>query len=203
MVYLRIFLRMRITILLAIICFGICIFMFMGISCLKNNYYSFTADDGIVKYSFECPDVYENLFIDKSAVDVGRGRLSAALYQQNGVVSEAGFGIYTHLHETTTNMSTLVERQISYQNSLTTLKDFTVLNRSEIIVDNVKGEKVSYLQTYEPDLLRGELITEKVTYIYFKYEDILFNLVFGAIEDQSAEREAEFDHIIKTFKILE
>ena len=81
-----------------------------------------------------------------------------------------------------------------------------LIEHSAITVDKMPAELLVYSR--EPDLIpeapASSLEVMKVTRsVYFDYDGFIWNLVIESDEDRVEEAEADFEHLLETFQILD
>jgi hypothetical protein len=80
--------------------------------------------------------------------------------------------------------------------------DFKLLERSSVKIGTITGEQLVYTST----LLVGPNDTpvSEITWeVYFDHGGLIYNLHMSADQDIADEAEADFEHILETFKFLD
>jgi hypothetical protein len=82
-----------------------------------------------------------------------------------------------------------------------------LLERSTITVDGIPAELIVY--SYGYDYIRDStsdswvILIRIAREVYFDYDDLIWNLVIESDEDRADVAEADFEHLLETFQILD
>ena len=165
------------------------------------GYKKYTQRDGIAHFSFEYSEDYKESYIDllPAYTSVGYDR-----WQNDGWFDS---GFYVRVFETGWNdykdATDLLEKNT--QRLSDSYKDYQILERSSVTVDNIKGEKLisSYTpgESHESDLKEPTLLINRR--VYFDYEGLVWEIMMISIEKVAEADEPIWEHLIETFKILD
>jgi len=190
-----------------------------------QEYKTFTLEEkeeGKARFSFQYPACYENntayiyagiLYLETDYPDVSFTRYSPEESWTSWLlvyVYDPGSSMRDRPDwGDSTDIETVIEADISH---LTTKHDsFQLLERSSISVDGIPAEQIICYYVYsELDFFHVgnvgtiEYPTPLVSRMtYFAYDGLIWKIWLASVEDTAEADKAVFEHILKTFKILD
>lgn len=110
---------------------------------------------------------------------------------------------YFSSSETSPNATATVERYLS---TMSTQYDFKLLERKKVTIAGVQGEKIVFT-TLDPNAKSFVPFTEKARLTHidltFDYRELIWSISIMSNEAVAETDKAAFEHMIKTFKILD
>jgi hypothetical protein len=174
-----------------------------------SEYKIFTLEKGIAHFAFECPYSYKTEKVEvRSDFEYTHIILSGP-----GVrLIEGGMDrtfIYLFIRTTSNDVpsaESALEDELTFKSGLP-LKDYQLMERSQISVAGIDGEQLIYywdmgVPEY-PDDPEPEPIPTIMRKVYFDYGNLIWTLSIRSNQAIVEEANAIFEHILETFKILD
>lgn len=177
------------------------VFIFTGCS----GYTRFTLREGDAHFTFEYPKDYDEKYVSIVSIFT-RMTFCRSLLEEDWIdswfrvrVSKVGWwSSYPDAKAT-------LEADILW--SADTFEDYQILERSPVSVAGVEGEQVISSYTAEHDDPHADyFMKEGLTVnrdIYFDHNGFIWEITMMSIEEMAEADEAVWEHILKTFKILD
>jgi hypothetical protein len=162
-----------------------------------NEYKTFTLEKGIAHFTFEYPSSYQtpsvHIMYDYRETQVSIGRCPPENHR-----NEILLYIRTY-HYDEYNAESWLESYLGSESSLS--DNFTLLRRLPMKVGTDTGEHAVY--SYVQYQLDFKAVPTIVRIVAFDHDDLIFHISVSADMGISESAKADFDHIIKTFEILD
>jgi len=183
----------------------ITILLFISIlitGCNTSEYKTFTLKNGIAHFSFEYPSSYKvvdnivslmpaytHIILRKPPNEEQMERITSVL------------SIYVDEAYTPLSVDSAISSNLS---DISTWNDFKLLERSSIQVVGVNGQRIVYSWASIPARhgIAGEPIPSLAREVYFYQDGQLWNISISSDELTTEAAKADFEHVLRTFKIL-
>jgi hypothetical protein len=174
-------------------------------SCSDGEYKIFTLGEGIAHFSMEYPSTYEVVRIDirndatTCYTDVGLRQPNAQ--RQNGLRE---ISVYAWpIDSTKTGAAAVLDDLLDHAG--TVFKDFELLNRYSIMVGDREGQLAIFSWTAAPATYSDEseiaTLPALSRIVCFCHRNIAWEIHVASDSESQEEAEAEFGHIIDSFRI--
>jgi hypothetical protein len=198
------------TLILIGLSIGILVILSYSLLVGYSDYRKYTFNNTFLSCSFEYPRFHRVISIEQPNKNSPIARVFIALIQLKSPQDES---INISIREADSlfpGYNALLEfQQNTLRNSLVN-SDLKILETSNTMVDGITSEKIKYFY-FRPDEPKGNGDQLKVpnatpTYsfnVYFEKNGFIWEIKVVAIATRVKQAEADFDHILETFKILE
>ncbi len=160
----------------------------------------FTLRKGLGHYSFEYPVEYKRSASDQHS-GYSREYFHRLLPEQDPIYARFIILIIEAGRHGDPDARTTLESDISYHSE--SAKDFRILEQSSLIIAGVDGELL--VTSYFPKGQFGGFseIQIMVRSVYFDYDGSIWEITMISSEEFAETARADFEHLLKTFQILE
>lgn len=180
--------------------------------CGRNDttgYKEFIVSEGPVPFSLEYPVSYQKPSVDRTA----EPHITSVTFirivwegERYSVLSTVDVSIYDATYYSTDASALLAESLRKFEDGFL-YDDFQLLERSQIIVSGIQGEEIVYSYTWTPtwrDHSTGEdPYVMRGRRIYFYSDGVIWELTLGSPLSEVEIANADFEHILETFQILD
>jgi hypothetical protein len=173
-----------------------------------SEYKIFTLEKGIAHFTFEYPSVYK---VGKVEVRSDLDYTDVTLNGPGVRYTEGTNRTYIYIFiqatsEAFPNAESSLEYELTFNDGLP-LKDYQLLERSQISVAGIDGEQIIYywdmgVPEY-PDDPEPEPIPTIMREVYFDYGNLIWTLSIRSNQAIVEEANAIFEHMLETFQILD
>lgn len=190
------------------------VFTTLGCNSTMEGYRTFTFNK-VAHFSFEYPAHYEkyaaiyNEDLDDRGISIGFNDKVPSKGSTNGFIEVLAEGAGITYPDATAALEDTLSGFVEpdYYDEDAEEEPKRLLERSTITVAGIPAELIVY--SYGYDLIREESSDSSVILIriarevYFDHDDLIWNLVIESDEDRADVAEADFEHLLETFQILD
>jgi len=166
-----------------------------------TGFSKFTVTEGLSHFSFEYPAFYRTPYVDRALEP------NSTEVKTGGVIQPGVRGIESLHIEIFQVSDSFPDAKAMLDSSLSRSEehqDFELLERSPITIDGVEGEQIVYSYYGFHATMESEAETGTAYKAYFDCKGLIWRIVMLVDEYAQAERaEADFDHVIETFRFLD
>jgi hypothetical protein len=173
-----------------------------------GGYREFIFREDNAHFSFEYPASYSKPYVDMTGLPELVSGETHRLIQDGekvSVFSVMGFVILNPEYYST-NVSALLEKDLREYESGFNYLEFKLLERSQISVSGIQGEQIIFSHMWKPEGYigqKGEPYPWRGRTVYFYSNGAIWEYYLDSPLSTADQANADFEHILQTFKILE